>query len=699
MQEIELLSPAGSMESLRAAVQNGAGAVYFGLPAFNARRNAKNIAEDELSAAVAYCHVRGVKVHITLNTLLFDREFSAAAELVEKIARAGADAVIVQDLGVARMVRTVAPELAMHASTQLSIHSVEGAETARRLGFSRVVLARELPLREIARITRESGVETEIFAHGALCMCYSGQCYMSAVIGRRSGNRGMCAQPCRLKYQFPGAAAGEVLSLKDLSVAGYLNRIREMGVACLKIEGRMKRPEYVAAVTRVYADALTDGREPTQEEMELLRRVFSRDGFTTGYLEGKTGAHMFGTRSETGAHELKELYVRARESYENGRENPLVPVAFSFDARRGRMMRLTAVDHDGNRAEVTAAPAQAARTRETTILDVRDKLKMTGGTPYFASKTDIWIDDGLMASVSVLNDMRRRALKELTDARARVPVRETHPFQAGLRRINERGRPGVRASLASARQLSDELVETAPEVIILPLEALVQGADTVRAYMQRGQAFAFSMPRAAFDSEREALFRLVDEACALGVRDAYVGMCDYLSELSARGVRVHGDYGLNITNSQSLKTLRALGFVSATLSFELTVQQAAGISKGMDTEMIVYGRLPLMVFQNCIIKANRRKCACDGVNTLTDRTGRAFPVLREYGCRNALYNATKLMLSDKLADFLRIGLAGMRLLFTTENARECAEVARAYAAGEALPLAEFTRGLYYRGVE
>ena len=287
---MELMCPAGSLEALEAAVQAGADAVYFGVGDYNARRNAKNISEEQLPQALAYCRLRGVRSYVTVNTLLSDRELPRVSQLLETLSREGADAAIVQDLGVLRLARAVAPDLPVHASTQVTVHNLAGALACKELGFSRVVLSRELPLEEIRYITQRSGIETEVFCHGALCMCYSGQCYLSAAIGGRSGNRGLCAQPCRLPYGFDGGPPKPWLSLKDLSLACHLQELEQAGVACVKIEGRMKRPEYVALTADIYKRAVAGKKPPSAEELEQLRAIFSRSGFTDGYFTGQTGS-------------------------------------------------------------------------------------------------------------------------------------------------------------------------------------------------------------------------------------------------------------------------------------------------------------------------------------------------------------------------------------------------------------------------
>jgi len=239
---MEILSPAGSPEAVIAAVQNGADSVYLGLGDFNARRGAKNFTDEEFEKAVRYCHVRGCKVYVTLNTLVNDRETEKALRAARLASDAGADGIIIQDIGLISIVRSALPDIPLHGSTQMSVHNLAGAEAAAEMGISRIVLARELSLEQIKFITAHSSIETEVFAHGALCFCHSGQCYMSSLIGRRSGNRGMCAQPCRMQYSLGGRMDDYPMSLKDNCLVDRLQEIEEAGVACVKIEGRMKRP-------------------------------------------------------------------------------------------------------------------------------------------------------------------------------------------------------------------------------------------------------------------------------------------------------------------------------------------------------------------------------------------------------------------------------------------------------------------------
>ena len=381
---LELLSPAGSMEAVTAAVQNGADAVYLGYGDFNARRNAKNFTWEEAAAAVSYCHLRGCKVHLTLNTLLTDRELPGAAAVAAHASDIGVDAVIVQDLGVARMLRQSVPDLPIHGSTQMTIHSLDGVKACADLGMTRVVLGRELSRDQIAYICQHSPIEIEVFGHGALCMCWSGQCFFSSVIGGRSGNRGLCAQPCRLKYGWGNQANEYPLSLKDLSMAGHLKELSEMGVACLKLEGRMKRPEYVAIVTGIYARAIKEGREPTPQEIEILAQAFSRQGFTDGYYMGHTGPDMFGTRQEE--KEPRELFAQARSTYENG-ENRKEPVRLYALIEEGEAAQVAAEDHEGHVARVEGPVPEAARNVPLTRERWRDSFSAPAARPTPAKKS------------------------------------------------------------------------------------------------------------------------------------------------------------------------------------------------------------------------------------------------------------------------------------------------------------------------
>ena len=694
---MEILSPAGSPEALRAAVCAGADAVYLGFGQFNARRGAKNFTPDEFASAAAYCRLRGVKVYLTLNTLCSDREMADAVDCAVQASRLGADAVLVQDMGLVRALRQCAPGLPLHASTQMTLHSLDGVKQAADLGMTRAVLARELSRRDIAYICEHSPIEIEVFVHGALCMCYSGQCYFSSVVGGRSGNRGLCAQPCRLPYGWGDElAAGHPLSLKDMSLAGHLRELRDMGVASAKIEGRMKRPEYVYIVTKVYADALRDGREPTAEELSRLEQAFSRQGFTDGYFTERKGPEMFGVREE--AKNPRELFAQAKAAYEKG-EGPGVPVKLYALIRAGEPIRVGVEDPEGRVATAEGNVPEAARRRATTREEVEGQLIKTGGTPYRAADVRALVQDGLAVPLSALNGLRRRVLDDLSKQRAALPQRRHGEYKMGARYENHRGEPDLIVSLRRAGQLTFELVKAKPALITLPAEEIAARPDDVKAAIGRGVPVAAVLPRICFDRELPGLRKELEACREAGVADAYVGNLGLVPLCRELGFNLRGDFGLQVFNSQGIKEYKRLGFRSLTASFELKLAQIRDLNKAVDLEMIAYGRLPLMITENCAVKNQSGKCVCSNVNLLTDRKGVRFPVEKAYGCRNEVLNANKVFLADKAADWKRAGLRAIRLLFTTENGVECVQVLDAYrGTGNYVPN-NYTRGLYYRDVE
>ena len=693
---LELLAPAGSMEAVTAAVQNGADAVYFGYGDFNARRGAKNFTREEAAAAVAYCHLRGCKVNLTLNTLLTDRELPQAAEVAAHASDIGVDAVIVQDLGAVRMLRQSVPELPIHGSTQMTVHSLDGVKLCAGLGMERVVLGRELSRDQIESICQNSPIEIEIFGHGALCMCWSGQCFFSSVIGGRSGNRGMCAQPCRLNYGWKGKANEYPLSLKDLSLAGHLKQLQDMGVACLKLEGRMKRPEYVAIVTGIYSKALKEGREPTAEEIDILKQSFSRQGFTDGYYMDQKGPDMFGTRQEE--KEPKELYAQARATYENG-ENRKEPIRMYALLQPGQPAQAAAEDKEGRVAQVEGPVPEEARNVPLTREKVEGQLQRTGGTPFLCEKATAKVGENLSLSLSAINELRRQCLEELSKQRQVPPKRRKEPFRPGVRYENQAEPPVFTVSLRTAGQLSAELLKLKPALVYFPAGEGAARPDAVRRCQQAGVAVAVMLPRICTDKELPQLEQDLVALRELGVDEALAGTWGAVRRGQQMGFRVRGDYGLGVYNSQTMKELKRLGLTGATISFEMKFPQIRDLSKTVPTEFIAYGRLPLMITENCIIHNHFGQHTCGNVNLLTDRKGERFPVVKAWGCRNEILNSKKLFLADKQKDWQKLGLWGARLMFTTENAVECVQVLERYQNRGKYQPNDFTRGLYYRDVE
>ena len=693
---LELLSPAGSVDALRAAVCNGADAVYLGVEDFNARHGAKNFKLDDLAENVRYCHVRGVQVHLTLNTLVSDRELPAAAKTIAAAAKAGIDAFIVQDLGMLELCRQIAPRVPLHASTQMSIHSLEGVREAAALGVSRVVLARELPKEDIAFICRNSPVEIEVFVHGALCMCYSGQCYMSSVIGRRSGNRGQCAQPCRLPYGYDRFEEKYPLSLKDNCLVEHLRELERLGVASVKIEGRMKRAEYVATVTRIYRHAIDEG-SVGEESLRALRAAFSRQGFTQGYYLGRRGAEMFGTRGSE--REDKALLQAARASYENA-EAQRVPVDFYAIVARGQNAMLAVQDDAGHVCKAQSAPPQEAISRDLTQEELTQRLQKTGGTPYLCRTVRCVLDRGLSVSAAELNQLRREVLMQLSAVRGRKDAAELGAYTEPQRFAGSKEPPKLTVSVLKTEQITPRLLKLKPAVLYVPLSEILAQQEFYRTLAAK-QTLAAILPRVVWDDEMPALLSSLRTLPMLGIHRVLTGNLGQFSAAQSRGLEIAGDFGLNLYNSRAMQQMKHRGLISATASFEMTLPQLRDLSKPLPTELLIYGRLPLMLTENCLIRGRSGACACEtGAAKLVDRIGEEFRVVRDCGtCRSVLLNGKKLYLLDKMDDLRKLGLWAVRLSFTTENPAEIDGVLAAWTGKARFDPGACTRGLYLRGVE
>ena len=692
---LELLAPAGSMEALRAAVQNGANAVYLGVGSLNARQSAKNFTPQTLVEAVKYCHIRGVQVHLTLNTLVSDREMKEAAETIRHAAQNNIDAFIVQDLGVVQLCRQIAPHIPIHGSTQMTIHSLSGVQLCAAMGMKRVVLSRELSREEIRYICAKSPIEIEVFGHGALCMCYSGQCYMSSVIGSRSGNRGRCAQPCRQTYGYTHWQDKYPLSLKDNCLVHYLQELDEMGVASLKLEGRMKKPEYVATVTAVYRKAMDEG-QVTKPMMEALMTAFNRQGFTDGYYTGRVDRKMFGVRQET--RDDPQWLQAARQSFEAG-ETQLVDLKFravvSVDGSS-----LTVMDPEGRTCQVSGPRPELARNVPLTGAALAQRVAKTGGTPYRCVEVRTHVDPGLTISAASVNAMRRDALNQLTALRAR---REEHPIRKPKPVPEYKGPktlPGLTVQVTTREQLTPALLNSETAMLYVPMHILLEDQAVTVRLVQRGR-LAVALPRIVHDGEMPKLTQGLALLRDLGVKDALVGNLGLLAPAREAGMRIHGDFGLNIYNSGSMNVLRSLELASATVSFEMTLPQIRDLSKAVNAELIAYGRLPLMLTEHCLIQNRTGECTCHlGSAKLVDKTGAEFPIIKDgSSCRSVLLNGKKLSWLDRQDDLAKLGLWAVRLYFTTENSREVDRVLGDYLNPEPFDPGACTRGLYLRGLE
>ena len=689
MSKIEILAPVGNEEMLRAAVFSGADAVYLGFSGFNARTSANNFDADTLKDAVRFCHARGVAVHVALNTTVYGGELPALEAAIRAVAASGADAVICQDLAVATLIGRIAPQLPRHGSTQMSVHSLQGALELKELGFTRVVLARELSLPEVEHITKHCGIETECFVHGALCMCVSGQCYMSAFLGGRSGNRGSCAGPCRLPFEanaLPEGKPGRLhhLSLKDNSVIDKLDKLQALGVASAKIEGRLRTPEYVAAAV----SACLAGREGRAYDRDLLKNAFSRSGFTSGYLDGKIDGTMFGVRSEADAEQTKKTLPMLRELYR--RERSRVPVKMKLEIEEGGE-KLTVMDADGNKAFAYGdAEPQPARTDPTESL--HRSLAKTGGTPFAASAEDITVEmDGgpWFVPGSAVNELRREALDALLKKREVLrpwPTTDEHVPALPLRTLPSRRT--LRARFENWEQVPERALGGI-EYLILPI------AQADRVPREWRAKTLLELPRVMFGRLEEDTARRIAATQDAGFAGYEVSNIAHLR--LCRGLPMSGSFGLNITNQLAAQFYADNGLGSMLILPEVKDGDISTIAPTHDgrpvpTGVLVYGHMPLMVTRACPLQ-NIHDCAhCDKTGVLTDRKAKKFPVRCGLGVRT-IYNPVPIYMGDKPGALtVDYGVA----YFTLESREEAAQILdmiRTHAPFEG----DFTRGLYFKG--
>ncbi len=639
----ELLAPAGSLRALEAAIAAGADAVYFGVKNFNARAGADNFSDDEIVSAIKRLKTLGVKSNITMNTQLYEGELFDALRSAELVLNAGADAIITADLGLALLIKRYFPEAELHASTQVCGENAENAKLLEKLGFSRMVAAREITLPSLRKLCESSPIETEIFVHGALCVSHSGACLMSSVIGGRSGNRGECAQPCRLPYKCRGCEYP--LSLKDLALAAHIEDILPLGVASLKVEGRLKSPEYVYGVISVYRKLLDEGRNATKEEMEYLASLFSRSGFTNGYFEEKISRSMLGVRTE----ENKSASRTAQVDVKFGKKLPVKMRARLF---AGEPIKLSGTVVRGGEvfsAEVIGAVAEEAKTSPVSAERVKENLLKLGTTIFEAETGDVTVEAGenVMIPMSLVNAARRELCEKLT-ALLEGKIEEKHPIynkdKFTLMRSDKKSAYFVYASSVTQKALAyfDD--------IFVPMD------EYLSSDISKHENVGVAIQPVAFDAELPAVREKLRKCASLGCRKALITNLWQADMAKSFGMELHGDMRLNVWNPYSASVYESLGFESVIISPEVSASKASRLGAGIARGAVVYGKIPVMTLEKCIIRdmnglsVPREKCTfCDAkkFSYLKDRTDTVFPVAREAGHRNVVFNSVPIYMLDK----------------------------------------------------
>lgn len=635
---MELLSPAGSREAMRAAVQNGADAVYMGGSAFNARRFASNFSDDDLQEALDYCHIRGAKAYVTLNILTLDKEFSQAAKYAAFLCRAGADAAIIQDMGLAAFLRKEVPDLPLHASTQMGIHSPEGANAAYAMGMERAVLSREAPLCEIEKIRAASPIELEAFAHGALCMSFSGGCLLSSMAGERSGNRGTCAQPCRKLMAIDRAPGKDdyALSLGDLCMIENLAEMEKAGICCIKLEGRMKRAEYVAVITRAYREALDGADKNTiaRHKKDMLA-MFDRGGGCTGYFYGdgvKTG---WIAKSDSS----KELIAEAARTYEKDSRRRGVRLKLTMKPGQPAMLDMACgeafVSVSGELVQQAQKPQSPGRYAEQAI-----KL---GDTPFFAENCETDVDEWAFLPMSAVNALRRDAAERL-EQKLLVRRNAKDPEPRSIRNIPAE-RAKITAIVNTAEQARAAFQSGADEVALEPYEYTRAAFIGLGEYRNKAKLLISLPPVIISEEEREKIKKICTSGLVDGAVAANIGQLELIKNLP---LKIAGSQ-MNTANTHTAEAYRDMGFDRVTLSLELTRPQLMDIS-GEGIAVSIYGRTQLMQLRHCTIKEQRGCQNCKGfAGTMHDEAGRKFPLFnirQADGCLLRLLNCVPTDITD-----------------------------------------------------
>jgi len=680
--KIEILSPAGCLDILKNAVNSGADSIYFGGKNFNARRNAMNFTGEDIIEGVKYAHLNGARTYLTLNTAIFDDEYQKAIEEIRFATKAGVDAIIVQDLGMLELIKRVSPEMEVHASTQLAAHSVSDVKALEEMGFTRVVLAREMSKDEIKKVRDNTSAEIEIFIHGAHCMSVSGQCYFSSALGERSGNRGLCAQVCRLPFK--GAGKNEyTLSLKDMSLLDRLHEIEDIGVHTVKIEGRMKPRAYVNCVTK----AVFDKRESDTYDKESLRNIFSRSGFTDGYFAGKLGKDMFGIRTEAD----KALSKDAEKKYAESKIRQHIPVEFTLTAMENEPLSLSAVDIDGNYAYSEGSVVQTAKNKPSDEDFLRDKLNKLGSTVYTAEEIHIIASENPFVSAADVNALRREVCEKLDEMRMNIREREITSYKykpSPKKKSDTSSRYYTR--LQSVSMLTKEILDLS-DMVIIPLMDVYKIDFDLSPYAEK---IIVEIPRVYFEDEK-ALTDALLLAKQFKFTKAMAHTVGRVKLAKENGFEVLGGFGLNIANSLSIESVENMGVSGLILSPEMTLSQMRSLSSSVPTGIFAYGKMPVMVTRNCPSGTHckgRDKKGC----TITDRKGINFEVVCGNGVSEIL-NSAPIYLGDKKDELSRHEI--ILLNFTTESSLRITEVIKDYKGLGEYPPESFTRGCYRRRVE
>ncbi len=694
---LELMAPAGSMDAVIAAVQSGADTIYMAERLTAPARGDRPFDRESMAQSMRYCRVRGCRAVLALNTLCTDESLPRAVELAVAAAREGANALLVRDVGLISVLRQVLPDMPLWGDVRLGVNSLEGVLAAAAMGLGRVLLAPELTLEQIDAIAKASPIETGVFVHGPVCVAHSGQCYIGALAHEHKSDSTMnCTEPCRGRFSLGGRMDERPLAMADVYLADHLEALEAAGVACAVIEGRGRAPEYVAYATRMYARAIREKVLPAPEERDFLQNAFGATGLSDGYYAGETGPAMFAPPPAADKVSPR-FYSEVRKGYANG-ELRRVPVQFYAVLKRGQPAMFAAEDARGNRAVYQGYEPIDLGRQGVSEARIREILYRTGGTPFTCTGINCAVEPNLDYPDEAVEQARKALLADIaakSRQSAEPTIGEMPPMPEAAARPE--GPPKLILQVTTAEQLTAELAATGPDLVYVPAEILAGGEADIEPFLARGIQIAAALPWVVSEAERPVLAELLEALKARGVTQALIGNLGLLPAVRQAGLALRGDLGLNAANSWSLKFLGRGGFLSVTASGEMTARQIEKMSKSVDTEMVVYGRLPVMVTEQCVIRNSAGRCSCSTPTSMSDAFGGVYPVVKEFGCRNTVFDARKTFLADHPEVYADGGLWGLRLLFTTESPRECVNVTERYKGkSEYLPI-NASRGAYQKG--
>lgn len=692
---LKLVSPAGSTEAVIAAVQSGADMVYMGYGVSHGTERKEAFSPEELAQCLRYCRVRGCKAAVSLGELTTDESMDAVVSRAVYAAQQGADALVIQDLGLVSVLRKVLPDTPLWGSARMGVHNADGARIAAALGLEHIMLAPELSAEAIRQIAGSVPIQTSIYVHGPLCYGYSGQCHMSAMGDRHHSDSCLrCAEPCRERFSLGGRMDDHPMSMAELCLIEHLEELEQTGVTHAVIGGRSRRPEYVAYVTRLYARALREKSLPTEEEYQTLRELFAPNGLTDGYFTGEK-TDMLGVL--TPPDRARERAMAAIRKEYMGSELRRVPVKFYALMEPGKPAMFAAEDDEGHKAACKGYEPIDLGREGISAGRVREILFRTGGTPYNCTEAQCIIGSHLDYPDEAIEAARKDLLSQITEQkRLPAPVR-TEPMPKAPEQGLGHAVPKLIFQVSRAEQLSLELASMKPDWLYVPAEVLASAPDELDYFRREGTCIAAVMPPIVSDEEMPVVRELLYTLRSMGVTEAVTGNLGLVPLILSAGMTLRGDFGLNLANAYAMERLAQAGFASLTASFQLSARQIGALARAADTEMIVYGRMPVMVTENCLIRSSSGRCACTSPTSMSDPFGGVFPVEKEFGCRNVIFDRAKIFLADRPDVFAESGLWGVRLLFTTESRRECALVAGRYRGLNDYEPNNISRGLYPKG--